>query len=113
METKSETDISESQRFWLNHIHRCTEQGLPLAQYAKANDLKIAKLYYWSRRLTKLGLLRDAQSTASFAAVKIAPAGLSVPVCRLCFSNGAVMEWDRPLEGVALAQLLSLVSRLP
>ena len=91
METKTYTDIVGPQSYWLDHIKRCGDRW-SLAEYAKANDLRINKLYYWNKRLKRLGLLPTDQSACSFAAVEITQPTMSIPACQLRFPNGMVME---------------------
>ncbi len=106
-------DIGDRQSNWLDHIQRCGKQQQSLSEYAKANNLKVTRLYYWNKRLKTLGLLPLDQSTISFAAVQVTqPAQPSTLACRLRFPNDIVMELDS-LQGVALEQLLSMVHRLP
>ena len=113
MEAKTHNDIVDGPGHWLEHIQRCSEQQQSLSEYAKANNLKVTRLYYWNKRLKTLGLLAAEQSTVSFAAVQVTqPARTSTLSCRLCFPNDMVLEWDSS-QGIALEQLLSMVHCLP
>jgi len=113
MESITQNGIIDRQNNWLDHIQRCGKQQQSFSEYAKANNLKVTRLYYWNKRLKTLGLLPVDQSTVSFAAVQVTqPAQPSTLACRLRFPNDMVMEWDSS-QGIALEQLLSMVHRLP
>jgi len=113
MESITQNGIIDRQNHWLDHLRQSEEQQQSLSEYAKANNLKVNRLYYWNKRLKTLGLLPVDQSTVSFAAVQVTqPAQSSTLVCRLRFPNDMVMEWDSS-QGIALEQLLSMVHRLP
>lgn len=112
MGTEPHSDIRDPQSYWLDHIQRCGDRQ-SLAEYAKANDLRVNKLYYWNKRLKRLGLLPADQSAVSFAAVQVTQPAESHSACQLRFPNGMVMEWAIALDGVALESLLSTVHRLP
>ena len=113
MESITHNDIVDRQSHWLDHIRRSDERQQSLSEYAKANNLKVTRLYYWNKRLKTLGLLPVDKSTVSFATVQVTqPAQSSTLACRLRFPNDMVMEWDSS-QGIALEQLLSMVHRLP
>jgi hypothetical protein len=82
MGTESHSNISDPQRYWLDHIQRCGDRQ-SLAEYAKANDLRVNKLYYWNMRLKRLGLLPTDQSDFSFAAVQVTQSVEPIPACQL------------------------------
>lgn len=113
MESNTDTDMVDPQGYWLDHIQRCGEQHLSLSEYAKTNDIKVTRLYYWNKRLKRLGLLPGNPSTVSFTVAQISRPASTPLTCRLRFPNGAIVEWDTPLEGDSLEQLLSLVHHLP
>mgnify|MGYP001787465546 CR=1 FL=1 len=112
METKTHSDIADPQNYWLDHIQRCSDRQ-SLAEYAKTNDLRINKLYYWNKRLKQLGLLPVDQPAVSFTAVQVTQPAESIPACQLRFPNGIVMKWEAALDGAVLESLLSAVHRLP
>ena len=112
MATESHSDIADPERYWLDHIQRCGDR-LPLAEYARDNDLRVNKLYYWSKRPKQLGLLPAGRFTVSFAAVEVSQPAALRPARQLRFPNGMVMEWKIALDGVALESLLSAVHCLP
>ncbi len=113
MEPELEANTPFSKHFLLDHITQCREQNLSLAQYAKEHELKVNKLYYWKKRLKELGQLSSEPTSMCFTRVQPSLSGLCVSGCRLRFPNGAIMEWDTPLEVDHIARLLPLVSRLP
>jgi len=61
VETETHSDIADPQNYWLDHIQRCGDRW-SLAEYAKANNLRVNKLYYWNKGLKRLGLPLDRQS---------------------------------------------------
>lgn len=81
MGTESHSDIADPQSYWLDHIQRCGDQQ-SLAEYAKANDLRVSKLYYWNKRLKRLGMLPADQPAVSFIAVQVTQPAASTPACQ-------------------------------
>jgi hypothetical protein len=105
--------VTETQRYWRDHLKRCAQSKQTMVEYAKAHNLKVTKLYYWSKRLRALGRLPAASSSVTFTPVKLISPAQSVPRFRVRFANGAIMEFDSAVQGAALEELLSVLSRLP
>ena len=113
-ESKQEQQpLTATQRYWLDHLKRCARNNQSMAEYAKAHDLKITKLYYWSKRLRALGLLPGQPSSVTFTPVELISCVNSMPGFRVRFPNGAVMEFDSDVQGAALEEVVSILSRLP
>ena len=104
--------LTETQRYWRDHLKRCAQSKQSMAEYAKAHDLKITKLYYWSKRLRALGRLPAQPSSVTFTPVKMIPGSEPMPDFRVRFANGTVMEFDGAVPGAALEELLSILSHL-
>lgn len=109
----AEQALTETQLYWLSHLQRCAQSRQSMVDYARAHNLKITKLYYWSKRLRALGRLPAPSSSITFTPVKLIPPAQSVPRLRVRFTNGAIMEFDGVVQGAALEELLSMLSRLP
>jgi hypothetical protein len=105
--------LTETQRYWRDHLKRCAQNGQTMVSYAKAHNLKVTKLYYWSKRLRALGRLPATSSAVTFTPVKLIPPAQSVPRFRVRFTNGAVMEFDGGVHGTVREELLSILSRQP
>jgi hypothetical protein len=112
MGTETHSDIADPQSYWLDHIQRCGDRQ-SLAEYAKTNNLRVNKLYYWKKRLKRLGLLPADQHAVSFTTVQVTQPAVSMPACRLSFPNGMIMEWEMLSGSVELGSVLSTVHRLP
>ena len=112
-ESNPRQPLTETQRYWLDHLKRCTHNNQPMTLYAKTHDLKLTQLYYWSKRLRALGLLPAPSSSVSFTPVELIFPIEPLPSCRVRFPNGAVMEFDSAVHGPALEEILSILSRLP
>ncbi len=113
MELEPEATIHSPEHYWLDHITQCQEQNLSLAEYAKVHKLRAGKLYYWKKRLKTLGWLQPDQTQVAFSRVQPSTLGSYSSGSRLRFPNGMIVEWDTPLEGDLLTQLLPLVNHLP
>ncbi|MEN8129608.1 MAG: hypothetical protein ABFS45_05310 [Pseudomonadota bacterium] len=111
MEQQAKVTLTETHRFWLDHLKRCGELKQPMAVYAKANGLIVTTLYYWNKRLRALGVLPEDQATVSFTAVKIAEPPRPAGGCRVHFPNGVVMQWDEPPQGAELEQVMQMLVR--
>ena len=53
--------LTDQQQFWNTHLQRAVDSNTSLADYARANDLKVQGLYNWRNTLRK----RELVSTTS------------------------------------------------
>jgi hypothetical protein len=112
---KAEKDLSERQRFWLQHLRAAERAGEPLTTYAKQLGLSEQSMYEAKSRLRAYGLIAPAiaRKTAlpRFTRVSIAPReGPPLRLLRVRLASGAVLEWSEAPQGDALRELIGLVS---
>lgn len=91
---KSEAPLTKNQKQWLAHIRAASENNLPLATYAKQNNIDPNKLYSWKSQLKQKGLLSGSEPSSSFVKVKVTP---SVTIdldrrLRIILKNGIQIE---------------------
>ena len=96
------TELTDRQRFWLQHIRRCGSGSLKA--YAEANGLAVSALYEAKSRLKRAGAL--ARPPARF--VRVQRDSSAPTLCRIHLRNGAVVEvaceaerWPELLQSVA------------
>jgi hypothetical protein len=91
--------------FWFNHLERCANQGVSLAQYARRESLSIGSLYGWHLKFKEVkagiaaGSVRKAErERPNFIALQVA-SPLAVdrmvqlpPMCRLQLGGGVCLE---------------------
>lgn len=57
---------------WLGHLHHAASSGQTLSAYAKAQQLSLAELLEWERRLAGLGVaVPERVRPARFVAVEV------------------------------------------
>jgi hypothetical protein len=112
MEQQATVTVTDTHRFWLDHVKRCAELNQPMTVYAKANGLTVTTLYYWNKRLRALGLLAEDQAAVSFTEVEVTAAARCAGGCQLHFPNGVVMQWEVPPQGAQLEQVLQMLVRV-
>ena len=103
------SSLTPRQRFWIDHLRRCTERGQSLSAYAAEQDLKVSSLYEAKSRLRQHGLW----PTPSMQFVRVQPARpAEIPpptVFRVSLPNGVVVE----AAGGELSAVLSAAAQLP
>ena len=111
--TKAAPQLSERQRYWLQHIRAAERAGEPLKHYAKRNRLSEHSLYEAKRRLRELGVIAPVAprrtGAARFARVAVSEAPRSCPL-RARLASGAVLEWSEAPRGEALRELIGALS---
>ena len=111
MGQQAKVTLTDTHRFWLDHVKRCAELNQPMTEYAKANGLIVTTLYYWNKRLRALGLLAEDQATVSFTEVEVTTPVRPSGGWRVHFPNGVVMQWEVPPQGAQLEHLLQILAR--
>jgi hypothetical protein len=100
------------QRFWLEHLEACTEQGSSLKAYALAHDLSPSALYAAKSDLKRRGALSG--STLPVPAPKLLPVHIArgAPMFRVLLPNGVVVEVPEYADGPCCRELLACASAL-
>ncbi len=95
------TELTPSQRGWLEHLRRAQGQGVTLVQYARSVGVKVGSLYEARRQLALRGVLLEglasalpAQGMGEFVPVQVVsgPRQPNEAVCRLRSPGGWVIE---------------------
>lgn len=113
-EALSEPQLTEVQRFWLQHYQACQASGKSQVDYAREHGLAVKSLYSWKKRLQHIGAV-DAGVSATppvFQKVQLAPVAAAGIQCQIQFANGLACELAG-LDEPVLEHLLLIVSRLP
>ena len=66
-----EKDLTEKQRYWLDHLKQIDAGDLSSAAYAREHQLDPHALYRWRSVLTKQGILEAKTPIVSFAQVNV------------------------------------------
>ena len=112
----TQTQISERQQYWRDHVIAAAKHDGSIVEYAAANNLKTKDLYQWKTSLAKRGFLPtpEPESPPQFTEVKLAslsasaPSNVSAPIhCRLTLPRGSVLEYFKPIDPDSLSRLLS------
>ena len=94
---RSKARLTERQRFWLDHLRVCREQGHTLRGYAKTHGLSVSGLYTAHSTLKSHGVLSEPTPSApTFVPVRITP---GVGAFRVHLPNGVVVEVPAHVEG--------------
>ena len=94
---------------WQQHLEQARTQGLSFAEYAKANGLKVATLYYWNKVFARQKV--DAQRPVKFHAVNVIPA--TTAPCVLQLSNLVVLQLSALPEPAWLVDLYRQLESRP
>ena len=99
------------QRFWLEHLKACREQGLSRKAYARAHDLSVSALYTANSALKRQALSTERAAPApKLVPVRLAPAPAMV---RVLLANGVVVELPESIDPERGRALLAGASALP
>ncbi len=99
------------QRFWLEHLNACQEQGLSLKAYARAHELSVSALYAAKSALKQRGTSTPPNSPApKLVPVRLAPAA---SVVRVLLPNGVVVELPESIDPQRCQALLASAIALP
>ena len=64
--------LSPAHARWLGHLHHAAASGQTLSEYARAQQLSLAELLTWERRLVDLGVTPPPRHRpARFVAVEV------------------------------------------
>ena len=110
-QTALEAAITPRQRFWLEHLKACQEQGQSLKAYARAHDLSVSALYAAKAALKRRGTIVESSAPASkLIPVRVATAASMV---RVLLPNGVVVELPDSIDPKRCQALLAGAIALP
>ncbi len=119
MEATNDSSITLTvrQRFWLEHLKACDNEGLSLRSYARSHGLSAAALYAARRDLKRRGALGSSKastSKATFLPVRFTQATPAAPVLlRVRLRNGVVVELPEHSDPLSSRALLEIAAALP
>ena len=99
------------QRFWLEHLKACREQGLSLKAYARAHDLSVSALYAANSALKRRALSTEPAAPAP----KLVPVRLASgpSMVRVLLPNGVVLELPETVDPDCARAILAGARTLP
>ncbi len=107
--------LTDTQRFWFEHIRTWGRGGGTLKAYAAREGLELEKLYRFKKILTRKGLLGDGAITPvpRFVRAQVRLDSEPVAMCRVRLANGCVVELVCEPNAFALGEILQAVGALP
>jgi len=116
---RAESELTERQRHWLEHIRAAQRKDEPLTVYADQQGLSVSSLYEAKRHLRKAGIIAAASGprmpervAAKFVSVSVREPVRSVngTVLRVRLSSGALLEWSDAPQGEALREIIGMLT---
>ena len=113
---KAPRELTERQRYWLEHIRTAEGGAEPLKHYAARQGLSEHSLYEAKRQLREAGVLAPAaagrKSTKRFTRVAVVEAAAARPasLLRVRLASGAELEWSEAPRGEVLRELLGILA---
>lgn len=102
--------LTDKQRFWLQHIEAAAGSSRSLKMYALEHGLAVSSLYGAKKRLEGQGILGRNPSRVRFVRA-LAPAVMGPAVgCRVLLVNGTVVELSCEVD--AVGAVLAAAGRL-
>lgn len=105
MDHGERSQLTQRQRYWLEHLERCQAQGLTMKSYAHEQGLKVSALYCWKLKLKQRGVW-NTQNTVEFAEVRLAAQPTDTGRYRLHFPGGFLLEWEGGVDEAAIVRLV-------
>ena len=115
MPDERNTELTESQRFWLRHLRACEATGQTSVDYAKAHGLKVKALYAARKALVEKGVLPPAPSPGNrFQRAQVVddPRG-SEKQWNVQLPNGLIVSFDGKVDAGTLSLVLTPATVLP
>lgn len=105
--------LTEIQKYWLDHINQATKQKLSMSDYAKQNNLMLKSFYGARTLLTKKGVLPTTGNKSLLPINPVLNRSSSNVIqyassCRVTLCNGIIIE----LTDVDITKLLNSTSQL-
>ena len=100
-------ELTERQRYWLDHIQASERTGGTMKAYAQEHGLIVQELYQWKSWLVRKGILNTREDGGSlFERLIVERDSTTERDCCLRLPNGVVMELSVPMTTQALRSLL-------
>ncbi|WP_085440118.1 IS66 family insertion sequence element accessory protein TnpA [Magnetofaba australis] len=104
------TELTERQRYWLEHVRASERTGGTLKAYADAQGLDVQEFYNQKGELRRKGLLDAAfEAESRFARLTVEPDALPERRCRMELPNGVTLDLLEPDSAPGWRQLLQAV----
>ncbi|MDO8864213.1 hypothetical protein Q6D67_21280 [Haliea sp. E1-2-M8] len=106
----TQTELTERQQFWLEHLRACAKANQTTKDYAQAHGLSVKAMYTARKHLAQRGTSKST-TTAPFARVRVAP---SPPTTQwsVQLSNGTTVSFSGAVDGQALHTILQAAASL-
>jgi hypothetical protein len=104
-----ERELTERQRYWLEHIQACEASGESLKAYAAAHGFAAGAMYAAKKVLIRKGLLPP--SSVRFQRVR-APVPSMQSEWRVELPNGTTVGFSGAVDAAALSAVLQVVAGL-
>lgn len=111
----SHDELSERQRYWLEHLEACERSGQTTKAYAQAHGLSVSMMYSWRKKLVRGGILVRSLGTSAgkgFARVQVVGRESAASEWRIGLPNGVQIGFSGAVDEALLTTVLGVVSRL-
>ena len=112
---KTKDELSERQRYWLEHLKACQQSSLSTKEYAKAHGLSVSMLYTKRSAFVRQGLLPTQSSSSPptrFDRVSVSGIDPVPGEWRITLPNGVGIGFSGAVDAAALAPVLGVASRI-
>lgn len=106
----TQTDLTERQQFWFEHLRACAKANQTTKDYAQAHGLSVKAMYSARKDLAQRGTPRRSIA-APFARVQVAPSP-STPQWSVQLPNGTTVSFNGAVDGQALHTILQAAASL-
>ena len=103
-------ELTQRQRYWLEHIQACEASGKSMAEYAASQDIAVRAMYTGKKVLVKKGLFPGMQP-ARFQRVQVVEATASNQ-WRIGLPNGVSVAFAGEVEAPSLTAILQSAASL-
>jgi hypothetical protein len=97
--------MKKGAEFWEAHVASARLEGVPSNDYARRHGLSVSALYYWQRKLRKVGDGGAVVQSGKFVALHLSATGSHRNDCNLVLPSGLRLEMSALPEPEWLAAL--------
>ena len=107
-----EPDLTERQRYWLEHLRAWEKGGGSMKDYAAAHGLGVKEFYSWKQVLGERGLLAKSEASPPLFQ-RVVLEQRTESLCRIEYPNGVRIEIGGPLSSAMLVTIFRSVGGMP
>ena len=112
---RRQAELTERQRYWLDHLEACERSGETTKAYAEAHGLSVSMMYSWRKELTMRGVWSrrsDISRPSRFDRVEVFNEPVLSSTWQILLPNGVQIGFSGTVDEAELALVLRAANAL-